>query len=157
MTIKPLSDNLMELSLRVLLSGMEFILSKSHQRSLILLSRHLCNAGLERLFFGLWGDSSGDVAVTLSSAFAAQSRVYLQSASNLSLLSVDALDGLLSSESFVVDSADAFLRILLPFRHLPILRHVQLEFVSPAAIAILFEDPASYSLTESLGRAVADF
>jgi hypothetical protein len=104
---------------------MEVIFPKSHQRSLILLSRYLCNAGLEWFFFGLWGDSYGDVAVTLSSAFAAQSQVYLQSASDLSLLSVDALDGLLSNESFVVDSADALLRILLMFRHPPILHHVQ--------------------------------
>jgi hypothetical protein len=55
----------------------------------------------------------------------------------------------------VIDSADALLRILLAFRHPPILRHVQWEFVSPTAIATLFEDPASYSLTESPWRAVA--
>jgi hypothetical protein len=52
-------------------------------------------------------------AVALSSAFAAHSRVYLHSVSDVSLLSVDALDSLLSSESFMVDSEDALLQILL--------------------------------------------
>jgi hypothetical protein len=95
-------------SLQSLLSGKEVVLQKSHQKSLILLSRQLLNVGFERLFSGLWDDSSTvDVAVTLSSAFAAHSRIYLHSVSDVSLLSVDALDSLLSSESFTVDSEDA--------------------------------------------------
>jgi hypothetical protein len=55
--------------------------------------KQLCNAGLEQVFFGLWGVSVGDTAVTLPSAFAAHSCVALQSFSDLSLLSADALDG----------------------------------------------------------------
>jgi hypothetical protein len=110
-------------SLQNLLSGVEAVFQKSHQKSLILLSRQLCNVGLERLFLGLWGDSAVDATVTLSSAFAACSRVYLQSVSDLSLLSVDALDGLLSSESFSVDSEDALLQVLFQLRNPPLLRH----------------------------------
>jgi hypothetical protein len=96
-------------SLQSLLSGKEVIVQKSHQKSLIRLSQQLLNVGFERLFSGLWSDcSTVDAAVTLSSAFAAHSCVYLQSVSDVSLLSVDALDSLLSSESFMVDSEDAF-------------------------------------------------
>jgi hypothetical protein len=50
---------------------MENVLQKSHQTWLIVLSRQLWNADLERLFFSLWGDSAVDAIVTLSSAFAA--------------------------------------------------------------------------------------
>jgi hypothetical protein len=96
-------------SLQSLLSGKEVIVQKSHQKSLILLSQQLLNVDFERLFYGLWGDSSSpvDAAVTLSSAFAAHSRVYLHSVSDVSLLSVDEGVSLLSSESFMVDSEDA--------------------------------------------------
>jgi hypothetical protein len=45
--------------------------------SLMLLNSHLCNLSLERLFFGLWDDSSSDAAVTALIAFAAGSRVDL--------------------------------------------------------------------------------
>jgi hypothetical protein len=129
-------------SLRSLLSGKEVILQKSHQKLLILLSQQLLNVGFERLFYGFLGDSSTvDAAVTLSSAFAAHSRVYLHSVSDVSLLSLDALDSLLSSESFMVESEDALLQILFPFGHPPLLRHIRWEFVSTAAITSLCEDP----------------
>jgi hypothetical protein len=59
-------------SLQSLLSGKEVIVQKSHQKSLLLLSRQLLNVGFERLFLGFSSNSSAiDVAVTLSSAFAA--------------------------------------------------------------------------------------
>jgi hypothetical protein len=135
---------------------MEIILQKSHQKSFILLSRHLCNIGLEQLFMGLWSDSAVDATVTLSSVFATDSRVYLQSVSSLSLLSVDALNDLLSSESFLFDSEDALLQILFTHRHPSLLRHIRWEFVSTAAIASPYEDPALFHPTESLWLAVAD-
>jgi hypothetical protein len=94
--------------------------------------------------------------MTLSSAFAAYSRVYLQSTSDLSLLSVDALDGLLSSESFMVYSEDALLPILLTLWHPPLLRHIRWEFVSATVITYLCEDPALFHSTESLWLAVSD-
>jgi hypothetical protein len=57
-----------------------------------------------RFFYGLWASSSTvDAVVTLSSAFAAHSHVYLHSVSDVSLLSLDELDNLLSSGSFMVD------------------------------------------------------
>jgi hypothetical protein len=77
--------------------------------SLMLINQHLCNIGLEGLFFGLWGASSSDAAVTVSIAFAAGSHIDLQLFSELSelpVLSADALDCLLSSTSFVIDSDD---------------------------------------------------
>jgi hypothetical protein len=96
-------------SLQGLLSGMKVVPSKSHHKSLILLSRQLWNVGLERFFMGLWSDSAVDAIVMLSSAFTADARFYLQSMLDISLVSVDAVEGLLSSESFLVDSEDALL------------------------------------------------
>jgi hypothetical protein len=67
-------------SLQIVLSGNEVIVQKSHQKSFIQLSQQLGNLGFERLFYGLWSDSSSiDAAVTLSSDFIAHSQVYLQS------------------------------------------------------------------------------
>jgi hypothetical protein len=67
-------------SLHIVVSGKEVVVQKSHQKSFIQLSQQLLNVGCERLFYGLWGDSSSiDAAVTLSSDFVAHSHVYLQS------------------------------------------------------------------------------
>jgi hypothetical protein len=141
-------------SLQNLLSGEEITLQKSHQKSLVLLSRQLCNVGFEQLFFGQWSDSVGDISVTLSNGFTARSRVDFQSASHVSLLSVDALDDLLSSESFDVDSEDALLRILLTIKHQGLLRHIRLAFLRAETISTLFADPASFCPTEWLWRSV---
>jgi hypothetical protein len=138
-------------SLQSLLSGVDTVLQKSHRKSLIRLSQQLGNVGLERLFFGLWNNSTVNSTVALSNAFAAHSRVYLQSDSDISLISVDALDSLLSSKSFVVDNQDLLLHLLVPLGHPDLLRHIQWEFVSTVAIASLCE-----YLTESLWLAVAD-
>jgi hypothetical protein len=94
--------------------------------------------------------------VTLSRAFAAHLHVYLHSVSDVSLLSVDALDSMLLSESLMVDSEDALLHILLTLAHPPLLRHIQWEFVSSAAITSLCEDLTFCHPTESLWLAVAD-
>jgi hypothetical protein len=75
-------------SVQAFLSGIE-IFQKSHRKFLILFSQQLCNTDLEQLFFGLWSDSAVNSTVTLSSAFAAHSRLYSQSVSDVSLLSVD--------------------------------------------------------------------
>jgi hypothetical protein len=113
--------------------------------------------GLDRLFYGLWGDASTvDAAVTLSSAFAAHSRIYLHSVSDVSLLSVDELDSLLSSESFIVDSEDALLQLLFRLGHPSLLRHIRWVFVSVAAIASLCDDLTLFMPTESLWLVVAD-
>jgi hypothetical protein len=112
---------------------------------------------VERFFYGLWGASSTtDATVTLSSVFAAHSRVYLHSVSDVSLLSVDALDSLRSSESFIVDSEDALLQILFALGISPLRHHIRWESVSTAAITSLCEDLAFCPLTESLWLAVAD-
>jgi hypothetical protein len=138
-------------SLQSLLSGVDTVLQKSHWKSLLRLSRQLGNVGLERFFFCLWNNSTVNSTVTLSNVFDAHSRVSLHSISDISLLSVDALDSLFSSKSFVVDNQDLLLRLLVPLGHPDLLRHIQWEFVSTAAIASLCE-----YLTESLWLAVAD-
>jgi hypothetical protein len=74
--------------------------------------------------------STVDAAVTLSSAFTTHSRIYLHSISDLLMLSVDALDSLLLSEAFIVDSEDALLQILFSLGRPPLLRHIRWEFVS---------------------------
>jgi hypothetical protein len=113
-------------SVQRLLSGVKILLEKKLQASLVLFTRRLCNDDLERLFFGLWAKSSDDIPLT-------RSRVDLHSISDLSLLSVDALDALLSSESFVVDSEDDLLQSLLSPQQPSLLRHVRLDCLSPAA------------------------
>jgi hypothetical protein len=134
-------------TLHSLLSGVETVFHKSHQKSLILLSRQVGNVGLQRFFFSLWSNSN----MRLSNAFATHSRVYLQSISDVLLLSVDALDDLLSTESFLVDSEEVLMRILILLRHPPLLRHIRWEFVSTALITSFDEDS-----TESLWLTVAD-
>jgi hypothetical protein len=131
----------------------EIAVQKPHQKSIILLSRQLCNVGLEQLFFGLCGDST----VILSSAFAGGSRFDFRSVGELSLLSGEALAGLLSSESLVVDSEDALLQVLLALGRPGLLCHIRLEFLSAGAIAGLFKDLASCGHTEPLWRGVADW
>jgi hypothetical protein len=138
-------------SLQSLLSGVEFVLQKSRQKLLVLIRQQFGNVGIERFFFSLWSNSTANSAVTVSIAFAAHSHVYLQSVSELSLLSVDALDSLLWSEPFCVDNEDALLRILVPLGHPLLLRPIQWEFESNAAISALCEDP-----TESLWLVVPD-
>jgi hypothetical protein len=89
-------------------------------------------------------------------ASTAHSHVYFHSVSDVSLLSVHALESLLSSESFMVDSEDALLQILFTLGHPPLLRHIRWEFVSAIAIASLCEDLTFCPPTESLWLAVAD-
>jgi hypothetical protein len=74
----------------------------------------------------------------------------------VSLLSVDELDSLLSSESFMVNSEDTLLQILFTLGHPPLLRHIRWEFVSAAAITSLCEGLTLFPPTESLWLAVAD-
>jgi hypothetical protein len=138
------------ISLQSLLSGLKIILQMSYQKSLSRLNRQLGNIGLKRHFFCLWSHSTVNATIILSNVFATHSRVSLQSISDISLLSADALDSLLSNESFLVDSQNALLRLLVRLGHLDLLRHIQWDFVSTAGIASLCED-----LTESLWLAVA--
>jgi hypothetical protein len=143
-------------SLQNLLSGSTVVFQKSDQKSLILLSQQLYNIGLEQFFFRLWGDSTEDITITLSKAFMTHSRIDLQRISNLLLLSIDALDDLLLTESFIVDSEDSLFKILYQFQCPILLRHIQWEFLSSKVITTLFKDPTLYSCTESLWRSISD-
>jgi hypothetical protein len=143
-------------SLQRLCSHAEVLLEKKLQTSLVLLSRWLCNPELEQLFFGLWGKSSDSIVQTLSTAFMRRSRVNLHSISDLSLLSVDALDSLLSNESFVIGNEDTLLQTLLSLQQPSLLRHCRLIFLSQPAIATFFDESAFHSPTEVMWHVVAD-
>jgi hypothetical protein len=102
------------------------------------------------------------MAVIVSIAFAASSRVDLQSVLKLlelSVLSADALDGLLSSASFVIDSEDEMccsrfcwgFRICLLFVY-----HIRREFLSAATITALSDDSALCNRTKSHWLTVYD-
>jgi hypothetical protein len=132
------------------------ILQKLHQKSLILLSRKLGNIGLEHLCFGLCGDSAADVPVMIVSSFTVRSRVSRQSVSNPLLLSIDALDDLLSSESFFVDSEEALLDILLTIGHPSLLRHIQWSFINTSTITPLCENPVLCHPTEPVWMALVN-
>jgi hypothetical protein len=88
----------------------------SADESVALLSGLLGNPALERLF----------VRAPLS-------------ADDLSGLSVDAVDGLLSSTAFRVESEDALLDCLLKLgpTYFPLLRHIQPTFLSPDGLCAL--------------------
>jgi hypothetical protein len=117
---------------------------KSHQRSLIQITHHFGNVGLGRLFLGLFDNSSLNATATVSAFSSDHSRMYLKSALDLSLLSVDALDDLLSSESILVDSEEALVQFLFRLGDPFLLRHIQWQFVSAAAITSLCEDPVLF-------------
>jgi hypothetical protein len=95
-------------------------------------------------------------------AFAAGSSVDLQSVLKLlelSVLSADVLDCLLSSALFIIDNEDEMCssRLCWGFRIcLLFLRHIRWEFLSAASITALFDDSALCNCTKSRWLAVCD-
>jgi hypothetical protein len=136
--------NLSDLSsLRSLLSDSPISFDQSSLTSLLLLSRRLCNTELEHL-------------IILSSSF---SDLNSLSTNILSQLSFDALDDLLSSPSLQIESEDALLSFILNLgsSYSPLLRHIQLEFLSSAGICQLRDCFATCDFSESLWCGVVIF
>jgi hypothetical protein len=84
----------------------EIVVRQSTWKSLVLLSRLLFNTSLEHFFFIFW---SPDEMLAEISVAASASQFDLHSSADLLLLSIDALDDLLSSDSIQVVSEDALL------------------------------------------------
>jgi hypothetical protein len=119
-------------SLQLLLSGE----SISIGRSQFLLSGFLGNVNLERQFLAC---SKPDIRKSLS-VLATEGRIDLESA-DLSVLSVEALDSLLSTQSFSVENEDALLRFILKLGpgYRDLLRHIEIEFMSEDGLSLLDE------------------
>jgi TPR repeat protein len=81
------------------------------------------------------------------------------SADSISLLSVDALDALLSEAAIALDGEDSLLSALLDLgpEYLPLLRHVQWGFVSDEALARALEVHAAAGPSESLWLEIRRF
>jgi hypothetical protein len=90
--------------------------------SRISLGRQLCNPGLELALLGT-------------------DRLDLNSI-DLSILSVEALDDILAGASFSIDSEDDFLDRLLSLgdEYRPLLRWIEIRFLSATGLAVLTED-----------------
>jgi hypothetical protein len=110
----------------------------------IRLCRPFQNAFLERLFLN--GISC--------SFFSIASRVNLSAISDFSLLSVDALDDLLSNESVMFESEDDLLEQIfeLGFLHYPLLGHLRPALLSQAGKSFFATAFPDLHLTESLFR-----
>jgi hypothetical protein len=133
--------------IRSLLSGESIFMKQSHQ----LLAGLFGNENLELLFLGC---QEANIRKNLSDLMK-ERRLDLESV-DVSILSIDALDSLLLSESVSVESEDSLLRIILKlgpdYRNL--LRHIQIAFLNEDGLSLLeehFEIPP-----ESLWECVAE-
>jgi hypothetical protein len=131
-----------------------------------LLSRLFFNTALEHFFFGFWSSSSllsDEIAVAFETLLAvpsvdvSASQFDLHSIADLSLLSIDALDDLLSSDSLQVKSEDVLLTSLLELgsAYSRILRHVRFELLSWEGVSAFANHFAYFSLTESIWDSIA--
>jgi hypothetical protein len=120
-------------SLEFLLSGERISIGRSQG----LLSSFLGNVSLERLLFGC---SKADIQKNLSDLMI-ESRIDFES-SDVSVLSVEALDSLLLSESISIESEDALLEIILKLGpgYRDLLRHIQIVFLSDDGFSLLNEN-----------------
>jgi hypothetical protein len=119
----------------VTLSGIE----ASDIRSLeLLLSGESISVGgsEERLFLNCW---KGNNQMNLSTLLK-ERRLDFESV-DVSIVSIEALDGLLLNESVTVESEDALLRLILKLGsdYRDLLRHIQLEFLSEDGVSLLSE------------------
>jgi hypothetical protein len=133
---------------------------------LILLSQLLFNTALEHFFFSLWpcGSSSPDeinvtfeALLVVSPVAVSASQFDLHSIADLSLLSIDALDDLLSSDSLRVESDDALLTQLLQLgpSYSRLLEHVRFELLSWEGVSPFVNCLTYFSLTASIWDGVA--
>jgi hypothetical protein len=122
------------LSLECLLSGEIICFGQSDSHSLAFLSRNLGNSGLECLFVGR---SKSGTQVNLLK-WPTGSRLSLELI-DLSELSVEALDSLLSNESISIQSEDALLELILKLgvEFWPLLNRISLRFLSADGLFIL--------------------
>jgi hypothetical protein len=104
--------------------------------SLVLLSRLIGNEFFESLFFNR---PKGGIRMTLSKC-AIERRVDFESA-DLSVLSVEALNGLLSNEFVSVENEDTLLNLILNLgpNYQSLLRHIQIRFLSVDGLSLLEE------------------
>jgi hypothetical protein len=156
------------LSLQRLVCGENVVFCKTARTSLVLLSRRLGNIDLEKFFFGLWllnsSSSSSTDAISMNimdlmmtrSTTVSASTFYLHSMEDISLLTVDTLDDILSSDSLRLKSEDVLLKLLLELgsTHSQLLRHVRFEFLSNESISDLATTFSYVDLTESIWEGI---
>jgi hypothetical protein len=122
------------------IGSLQFFLSGeaiSIARSQFLQTSFFGKVNLERQFLGF---SKADIRMNLSD-LTKERQIDLESA-DLSVLSVEALDNLLSSESISVESEDALLHFILKLGpgYRDLLRHIEIGFLSKDGLSLLEED-----------------
>jgi hypothetical protein len=153
--------------LQQLISGESISIHRSFRKSLLLLCRQLYNMELEEFFFGLWFDdcsSSLSETITMNlvdvltrtARSVSASNFYLHSNEDISLLTIDALEDLLSSDSLRIESEDALLRQLLELGsgYLSLVRHIRFEFLSSKGIEFFVAHFRYFDLTESIWEGI---
>jgi hypothetical protein len=126
-----------------------------------LLSRHLENSALERLFFNLRFETmSSELCVhpfcssdqTESTATDISCNLCSISTEDLSLLNIETLRGILSSESLRIESEDWLLKRLLELGndYLILLELVRFEFLSDEGISLFVDHFEYYELSETI-------
>jgi hypothetical protein len=137
----------------------------SFRRSLILLSRHLENSALERLFFNLRFEMvSSEFFIhpfyssdqTESNATDISCNLCSISTEDLSLLDIETLRGILSSESLRIESEDWLLKQLLKLGHdySMLFEFVRFEFLSNESISLFVDHFEYYELSETIWHGI---
>jgi hypothetical protein len=154
-------------SLQKLIRGETISVEKSQRTSFLLLCRHLGNQELVHLFFGLWTlDSESSVPDQLEVNVVdvlsrnwrsiCASKIGATLVDDFLLLSIDALDKILSSKSLQIESEDMLLTLItqLGGEYRSLFRHVKLEFLSWEGIVNFGHAFEYYDLTETIWQNV---
>jgi hypothetical protein len=134
----------------------------AERKSMILLCRYLQNNTMEKIFFGLSIGQSSSISVTFGSSKPSDCSIiasdfYLYSKEDLSLLSVETLSDILSSDSLVLLSEDSLFDLLISFgdSYSALFDHLRIEFLSSRGISNFFDkidfSRVTFKMWSSLG------
>jgi hypothetical protein len=129
-----------------LIHGEQITITASRRKSMILLSRHLGNQYLERLFFGL---RSSDDTTTTSDFGCDLTSCTIE---DLALFDIMALQEIVSSESLRIPSEDWLLRAILTLgtEYSSLLEQIHLEFLSDDGLSLFIGSITYCNLTDGM-------
>jgi hypothetical protein len=143
--------------LQNLLSGGQVTVLRSQRRSLVSLARQLGNIAMEELFFGAWSHTSSDTIVLTLSKLLMSTPSEFCLLSDLSLLSFDALDDVLTSQPIVCADESTLFRNLMALgpEYAPLLHHVHFSLLTPSGPLTLLGKHTAQQPPESLWYDIA--
>jgi hypothetical protein len=138
--------------LQQLIRGETIAIPSSSRRSLVFLCRNLCNPEFEYFFAAL---SPTNATASLSDLLTPRPRDRID---DISLLSFDALDELLSRDSIQLESEDFLLKHLIELgpKYRPLLRHVRFEFLSVEGLGYFADQCFWADVTEGIWKGVME-